>query len=167
MTGMGTSAPEVTGQHEWPLRVESRRSSTPPQPRNGATPQSRRQFVRHRQQLHHFRYRIAEDDARRPTSAGLNTAIMNILRSESTGSIHMSSKAPNMPPAIRFNFLSAQLDREVTLEAMRITRRIMTAQHRANLGQYLCRASGAAVQAGEEVKFAADSLLEGGGFELV
>ena len=55
------------------------------------------------------------------------TAIMNILRSESTGSIHVSSKAPNMPPAIRFNFLSAQLDREVTLEAMRITRRIMTA----------------------------------------
>jgi choline dehydrogenase len=55
------------------------------------------------------------------------TAIMNILRSESTGSIHVSSKAPNRPPAIRFNFMSAQLDREVTLEAMRITRRIMTA----------------------------------------
>jgi choline dehydrogenase len=55
------------------------------------------------------------------------TAIMNILRSESTGSIHVSSKAPNRPPAVRFNFLSAQLDREVTLEAMRITRRIMTA----------------------------------------
>ena len=34
---------------------------------------------------------------------------------------------PNQPPAIRFNFMSAQLDREVTLEAMRITRRIMTA----------------------------------------
>jgi choline dehydrogenase len=55
------------------------------------------------------------------------TAIMNILRSESTGSIHVTSKAPNTPPAIRFNFLSAQLDREVTLEAMRVTRRIMTA----------------------------------------
>jgi choline dehydrogenase len=55
------------------------------------------------------------------------TAIMNILRSESTGSIHVSSKAPNRPPAIRFNFLSAQLDRDVTLEAMRITRRVMTA----------------------------------------
>jgi len=54
------------------------------------------------------------------------TAIMNILRSESTGSIHVSSKAPNLPPAVRFNFLSAQLDRDVTLEAMRITRRIMT-----------------------------------------
>ncbi len=55
------------------------------------------------------------------------TAIMNILRSESTGSIHVSSKAPNTPPAIRFNFLSAQLDRDVTLEVMRIARRIMTA----------------------------------------
>jgi choline dehydrogenase len=55
------------------------------------------------------------------------TAIMNILRSESTGSIHIASKAPNTPPSVRFNFLSAQLDREVTLEAMRIARRIMTA----------------------------------------
>jgi choline dehydrogenase len=55
------------------------------------------------------------------------TAIMNILRSESAGNIHIASKAPNRPPAIRFNFLSAQLDREVTLEAMRITRRIMAA----------------------------------------
>jgi choline dehydrogenase len=55
------------------------------------------------------------------------TAIMNILRSESTGSIHVTSKAPDTPPAIRFNFLSAQLDREVTLEAMRLTRRIMSA----------------------------------------
>src|SRR3977135_3307034 len=53
------------------------------------------------------------------------TAIMNILRSESTGSIHVSSASPNRQPAVRFNFLSAQLDREVTLEAMRITRRIM------------------------------------------
>jgi choline dehydrogenase len=55
------------------------------------------------------------------------TATMNILRSESTSSIHVSSKSPNTPPAIRFNFLTAQLDREVTLEAMRVTRRIMMA----------------------------------------
>jgi choline dehydrogenase len=55
------------------------------------------------------------------------TAITNILRSESTGSIHVTSKEPNRPPAIRFNFLSAQLDREVTLESMRIARRIMIA----------------------------------------
>ncbi len=55
------------------------------------------------------------------------TAITNILRSESTGSIHVSSASPNKAPSVRFNFLSAQLDRDVTLEAMRITRRIMTA----------------------------------------
>jgi choline dehydrogenase len=55
------------------------------------------------------------------------TAIMNILRSESTGSIHITSKAPQTQPAVRFNFMTAQLDRDVTLEAMRITRRIMTA----------------------------------------
>ena len=55
------------------------------------------------------------------------TAIMNILRSESTGSIHVSSKSPKQQPAVRFNFMSARLDQEVTLEAMRITRRIMTA----------------------------------------
>jgi choline dehydrogenase len=55
------------------------------------------------------------------------TAIVNILRSESTGSVHVSAKSPNQPPAARFNFLSAQLDREVTLEVMRIARRVMTA----------------------------------------
>ena len=55
------------------------------------------------------------------------TAITNILRSESTGSIHVTSKSAKTPPAIRFNFMTAQLDRDVTLEAMRITRRIMTA----------------------------------------
>ena len=55
------------------------------------------------------------------------TAITNILRSESAGNIHVVSSRPDTPPAIRFNFLSASLDREVTLEAMRITRRIMTA----------------------------------------
>src|ERR1700730_16414849 len=59
------------------------------------------------------------------------TAIINILRSES--SIHVTSRSPNAPPAIRFNFLSAQLDRDVTLEAMRITRRIMTASPMRNI----------------------------------
>ena len=55
------------------------------------------------------------------------TGIVNPLRSESTGSIHITSNSPRQPPAVRFNFLAAQLDRDVTLEAMRITRRIMTA----------------------------------------
>jgi hypothetical protein len=42
-------------------------------PCNGATPRSRTQFARLWQQLHHFRHRIAKDDPRRPTSAGLTT----------------------------------------------------------------------------------------------
>ena len=61
------------------------------------------------------------------------TAITNILRSESTGSIHIASASANRPPAIRFNFLSARLDQEVTLEAMRITRRVMTAPAMKNI----------------------------------
>ena len=52
---------------------------------------------------------------------------MHILRSESTGNIHLKSSDPTAPPAINFNFLSAQLDRDVTLEAIRIARNVMTA----------------------------------------
>ena len=61
------------------------------------------------------------------------------------------SQPSNTGPADRFNFLSASLDREVTLEAMRITRRIMTApamegiatdeivqQKRWRIGRRLC-----------------------------
>jgi choline dehydrogenase len=55
------------------------------------------------------------------------TAIVNILRSESTGSIHVTSKEARKAPAVRFNFMTARLDQEVTVEAMRITRRIMSA----------------------------------------
>ena len=55
------------------------------------------------------------------------TAFMHILRSESTGNIHLTSPDPTVPPAINFNFLTAQLDRDVTLESMRITRNVMTA----------------------------------------
>jgi choline dehydrogenase len=55
------------------------------------------------------------------------TAFTHILRSESTGSIHAASADPTKPPAIRFNFLSAQLDRDVTVEGMRFVRNIMTA----------------------------------------
>jgi choline dehydrogenase len=69
---------------------------------------------------------LADPNFKLAKSSGV-TAIMNILRSESTGSIHVSSKTPHTPPAIRFNFMTAQLDRDVTLEAMRVTRRIMTA----------------------------------------
>jgi choline dehydrogenase len=69
---------------------------------------------------------LSEPNYKLAKTSGL-TAIMGILRSESAGSIHIAANAPNRPPAIRFNFLSAQLDRDVTLAAMRTTRKIMTA----------------------------------------
>jgi choline dehydrogenase len=72
---------------------------------------------------------LADNSYKLAKQSGL-TAIMGILRSESTGSIHVAANTANTanrPPAIRFNFLSAQLDREVTLAAMRATRKIMTA----------------------------------------
>ncbi len=69
---------------------------------------------------------LATPDYKLAKQSGI-TAIVNILRSESTGSIHITAPTANKPPAIRFNFLSAQLDREVTVAGMRITRRIMTA----------------------------------------
>ena len=55
------------------------------------------------------------------------SAFTHILRSESTGSVHIASANEQQPPAINFNFLSAQLDRDVTLEATRLTRDIMKA----------------------------------------
>jgi choline dehydrogenase len=55
------------------------------------------------------------------------TAIAHQLRPESKGSIHVQSADPHQAPAIRYNFLSAELDRQVVLAATRITRRIMEA----------------------------------------
>jgi choline dehydrogenase len=69
---------------------------------------------------------LANPDFTLSKTSGIG-AIMGILRSESTGSIHVSSASPHQPPAVRFNFLSAQLDRDVTLRAMRIARNIATA----------------------------------------
>jgi choline dehydrogenase len=50
---------------------------------------------------------------------------INVLRSESIGSIHIKSADPAAPPAIRFNFLSAQHDRDGLLAAIRKGRELM------------------------------------------
>ena len=49
----------------------------------------------------------------------------NILRSESTGSIHIKSADPAEPPAIRFNFLSTEHDRAGVLAVIRKGRELM------------------------------------------
>ncbi len=54
------------------------------------------------------------------------TMNINVLRSESIGSIHARSANPTDPPAIRFNFLSAQADRDGLLAAIRKARELMS-----------------------------------------
>jgi choline dehydrogenase len=51
----------------------------------------------------------------------------NVLRSESTGSIHIKSNDPAEAPAIRFNFLSARNDRDGVLACIRKGRALMAA----------------------------------------
>jgi choline dehydrogenase len=53
------------------------------------------------------------------------TMNVNVLRSESTGSVHVKSADPAEPPAIRFNFLSARSDRDGLLAAIRKGRELM------------------------------------------
>ena len=50
---------------------------------------------------------------------------VNVLRSESTGSIHIKSADPAEPPAIRFNFLSAEHDRDRRAGRIRKGRELM------------------------------------------
>lgn len=49
----------------------------------------------------------------------------NVLRSESTGSIHIKSSDPAEPPAIRFNFLSTEHDRAGIVAVIRKGRELM------------------------------------------
>jgi choline dehydrogenase len=62
------------------------------------------------------------------------TIIAQQLRPESKGSIHIKTADAGQPPAIRFNFLSQDIDRECLLSTMRITRRLMEAPAMAWLG---------------------------------
>ena len=50
------------------------------------------------------------------------TMIVHVLRSDSKGSIHVTSSDPSRPPAINFNFLSDENDRTALLSGMRIVR---------------------------------------------
>ena len=54
------------------------------------------------------------------------TMNVNVLRSESTGSIHIKSADPAEPPAIRFNFLSTEHDRRGVLAVLRKGRELMS-----------------------------------------
>ena len=78
------------------------------------------------------------------------TMNINVLRSESTGSIHVKSADPAEPPAIRFNFLSARADREGLLAAIRKGRELMaTSPLKEITGEEI--APGAALQSDDEL----------------
>jgi choline dehydrogenase len=55
------------------------------------------------------------------------TCYAHPMRPESTGTIHITSADPRRAPEIRFNFLSAAIDAELTVRAIRIAREIMYA----------------------------------------
>jgi choline dehydrogenase len=55
------------------------------------------------------------------------TCYAHPMRPESRGHIHITSADPRTPPAINFNFLSAPVDAELTVKAIRIARSIMYA----------------------------------------
>lgn len=78
------------------------------------------------------------------------TMNVNVLRSESLGSIHIKSSDPAQPPAIRFNFLSAEMDRTGVLFAMRKGRELLATSPVADIvGEEL--APGPAVQSDEDL----------------
>src|SRR3954453_13214081 len=61
------------------------------------------------------------------------TCYAHPMRPESKGSIHVTAADPRRPPAINFNFLSSPVDAELTVKAVRLARRIMTAPSLAKL----------------------------------
>jgi len=61
------------------------------------------------------------------------TCYAHAMRPDSTGHIHIRSADPRTPPAINFNFLSASLDAQITVRAVRIARALMTAPAMAAL----------------------------------
>ncbi len=61
------------------------------------------------------------------------TCYAHPMRPESTGHVHVVAADPRIPPAIRFNFLSAPADAELTVRAVLIARAIMTAPAMAAL----------------------------------
>ncbi len=92
---------------------------------------------------------LVKDGYKLADKSGL-TVITHPLRSESKGSIHIAAPDATEPPAIRFNFLSAELDCEITLAAMQLVRRIMDTPAMTSLGGRET-APGAAMQAKDEL----------------
>jgi len=96
-----------------------------------------------------FLYEMVNRERRIARRQGI-TMNVNVLRSESIGSIHVKSKNPAEPPAIRFNFLSSEHDRAGLLAAIRKGRELMeTSPLKDVTGEEI--APGAAIQSDAEM----------------
>jgi choline dehydrogenase len=71
-----------------------------------------------------FLYEMIGKERRVSAQKGI-TMNVNVLRSESTGSVHIKSADPAEPPAIRFNFLSTEHDRTGIVNVLRKGRELM------------------------------------------
>ena len=69
---------------------------------------------------------LVTPDIKLDKEAGI-TIITHQQRPESKGSIHVTSADARKPPAVTFNFLSDQIDRDCVVAAMRTVRRIVEA----------------------------------------
>ena len=79
-----------------------------------------------------FLFEIVGNVRRISSQRGI-TVNTNVLRPESTGSVHIASAHAERPPHIRFNFLSASQDRLGLLAAMRKARELMSTEPLATL----------------------------------
>ncbi|MEM7408505.1 MAG: GMC family oxidoreductase N-terminal domain-containing protein [Pseudomonadota bacterium] len=90
-----------------------------------ATPDVQYHFVPYRVVLHNGKRGMGRDPA--------ITITVNQCRPESLGSIHIKSGNPRENPAIRFNFLDAELDRRTLIDGMRFIRKLLTTQAMAGI----------------------------------
>jgi choline dehydrogenase len=79
-------------------------------------------------QLHFIPFAIEHIKKRKLAREPGMTVAMCQLRPESQGSIHVTSPDPIVAPEIKFNFLSAALDRDTLVAGVRATRRIVEAK---------------------------------------
>jgi choline dehydrogenase len=101
-------------------------------------------------QLHFIPFAIEHIKKRKLAREPGMTVAMCQLRPESRGSIHINAPDPMSAPEIRFNFLSAALDRETLVAGVRATRRIAQAKAMdAFRGDEV--SPGAGVQSDEEI----------------
>jgi choline dehydrogenase len=78
------------------------------------------------------------------------TCYAHPMRPESKGTIHITAADARQPPAIHFNFLSAPVDAELTVRAIRIARSVMHARAMAPL-RLTELGPGPAAQSDEEI----------------